>query len=41
MKVSDSSILYNLDTKQLVDNYLADDSEVILIPDYKIEVYEA
>ena len=41
MKVSDNCILYNLDTKQLVDNYLADDSEVILIHDYKIEMYEA
>ena len=41
MKTSDSSVLYNVDTKQVDCNFLADVSEVLLIPDYKIEVYEA
>lgn len=41
MKTSDDSNLYNINARKLVDNFLDDTSEVVLIPDYKIEMYEA
>lgn len=41
MKTSDDSNLYSVSTKKLVDNFLDDTSEVIFIPDYKVEMYEA
>ena len=41
MKTSDNSILYHVTARKLVDNFLDDTLEVVLIPDYKIEMYEA
>ena len=41
MKTSDDSNLYNINARKLVDNFLDDTSEVVLIPDYRIEMYEA